>query len=112
MTLVGAILGVFSKGNVRCFQEKASDISPELKLSSHQTMRLEGDQRWRMILCQRGMIWVTQENDLEDYVLKPGDMFLITLRGEVVIQALTDACLEITPPLKSNPYRGDFVFFD
>jgi|GEM_PF-2847709 len=77
-------------------------------LEAESFRRLDGDNRWRMILCTRGEIWITQERDLEDYVLKPGDIFLVTQRGKVLIEALCDALVEITPSLRKAPYRGNY----
>jgi len=112
MTVMGSTLGVFENYNKAYVEPAIAKTDSKMALSTHQTLHLKGDQRWRMVICHQGVLWVTQENDLEDYVLKPGDMFLISLRGEVIIQALEDGILEITPSLKSHPYQGDYVFFN
>jgi hypothetical protein len=111
MSVMSATVGVFSRSGQKNAVRNSRDINPEMDLQRNRTLRLKGDQRWRMIICHRGMVWITQQNDLEDYVLKPGDMFLISLRGEVVIQALQDASIEITHPLNATPYRGNFGYF-
>ncbi len=80
----------------------------QVKLAEGGIWRLEGDNRWRMIICTRGKAWVTQERDLEDYVLMPGDVFLVTQPGKVLIGALCDAAMEITPSLRKAPYCGRY----
>lgn len=82
-----------------------------VELGTQDIWRLDGDNRWRVIVCVRGEIWVTQERDLRDYVLSTGDMFIVSQRGSVLIQAFGKACVEITPSLKSVPYRGDYPIF-
>lgn len=81
------------------------------ELGAGRIFRLDGDQRWRVVRCQEGVIWITQERDLQDYVLSAGEMFIITHPGRVVVQALEDATIEITAPLKTAPYAGNYVFF-
>ena len=48
------------------------------------------------IACVSGTLWVTQEGDAHDYVLKAGDHFRAGGRGRVVVQALSDATLEVS----------------
>lgn len=84
---------------------KANDC---ISLQAGQVWALEGDNRWRMVVCVRGEIWVTQEQDLEDYVLAAGEMLVVNQRGKVVIGARQDARVEITPSLSKAPYRGRF----
>lgn len=69
---------------------------------------LAGGNRWRIIFCARGRLWVTQEQDVRDYVLEPGQMFIITQPGEVILQALSGAEVVITPALRAVPYRGRY----
>ncbi len=67
---------------------------------------VKGKHRWRAILCLEGAIWVTQDRDVRDHIIKAGEMFLISQPGEVTIQALADARLKITPCLANAPSRG------
>jgi hypothetical protein len=43
------------------------------------------------IVCTCGMLWITQEGDPEDYLIKRGGSFIANRQGVVVIQALTQA---------------------
>jgi hypothetical protein len=78
----------------------------KIELSPRELFELNGDSRWRLIICQRGSVWITQAQDMQDYLLEPGDMFLVTLPGVVLVQALQPASVEITPSLAKAPYRG------
>jgi len=79
-----------------------------VELDAQDVWRLTGDNRWRAIVCTRGEIWITQERDIEDYVLTAGDIFLVTQPGKVLIGALCAASVEISPSLRKAPYRGDY----
>ncbi len=46
-----------------------------------------------VIVCTRGVLWVTQKGDPEDYLLKEGERFVAKRLGLVVIQTFDDpAC--------------------
>ncbi|HEX6306275.1 MAG TPA: DUF2917 domain-containing protein [Anaerolineales bacterium] len=103
----GVLPRIRSKGVVRNLQEPIT----RLNLRRREVWRVDGDNRWRLVICHRGEVWITQDSDLRDYVLKAGDMFLVTLPGTLVMQALKEADVEISASLKSKPYRGDYVFY-
>jgi hypothetical protein len=71
-----------------------------------------GDQRWRVIICCRGVVWITQERDVGDYVLQEGEIFIVTLPGLVLVQALEPASVTVvTPSIRARPYAGDYRTF-
>jgi hypothetical protein len=70
-----------------------------------------GDQRWRVIICHRGVVWITQERDVVDYVLQEGEIFIVTLPGLVLVQALKPASVTVTPCIRATPYAGDYRTF-
>ena len=82
-----------------------------IDMERKELQHLTGDHRWRMIICREGTVWITQEHDVRDYVLTSGDVFLITQPGRVLIEALEEACVELTPTLKTAPYVGDVPVF-
>lgn len=43
------------------------------------------------VRCVSGILWITQEGDIRDIILKPGDEFTITHRGVALISSLTDS---------------------
>ena len=58
-----------------------------------------GDQRWCVIICCRGVVWITQERDVVDYVLQEGEIFIVTLPGLVLVQARESASVTVVTPL-------------
>ena len=62
----------------------------EVSLHNASLWRAEGDLRGEQITCTAGQIWITQENDLNDYVLNPGEIFWVTRPGTLLVQALTN----------------------
>jgi hypothetical protein len=86
-------------------------LSEVVELSARDLWRLDEDNRWRMVICVRGEVWVTQERDMRDYILTAGQMFIVTQSGSVLIGALGDASVEVTPYLRSAPYRGGYEVF-
>jgi hypothetical protein len=93
---------------VRNVQESDYEM---IHMREHNLERLDGDHRWRMIICREGTVWITQERDWRDYVLTPGDAFIVTQRGQVLIEALQDARVEVTPSLRTAPYAGALPVF-
>jgi Protein of unknown function (DUF2917) len=59
-----------------------------------------------VILCHRGVLWVTQSGNLEDYVLEPGKEFISEQHGDVLIQAMRDAVLSIHTSEKAISVRS------
>jgi hypothetical protein len=82
-----------------------------VELDTRELWRLEGDSRWRMIVCVSGEVWITQKCDLRDYVLAPGEMLVITQRGDALIEALSEASVVVTASLKRAPYKGPYLVF-
>ncbi|HXE72929.1 MAG TPA: DUF2917 domain-containing protein [Candidatus Nitrosotenuis sp.] len=48
------------------------------------------------ITCRQGLTWVTQEGDAQDYLLRPGLSFSTAHPGQVVVQALEEARIDVT----------------
>jgi hypothetical protein len=50
------------------------------------------------ILCLKGMIWLTQQNDVRDIVLGAGESFTLDRPGLALLYALNPACATILEP--------------
>ncbi len=67
-------------------------------------IRLRPGQLWKVtarpgeiaIDCRRGSVWITQEGDRRDFVLRAGERFVNRTRGRVVAQALSATRLRVT----------------
>ena len=51
-----------------------------------------------MISCDKGLIWLTESDDRQDYTLRPGHHVVIRKKGEVLIEALNESDLHISYP--------------
>lgn len=80
-----------------------------LDLEAGALWKARGDQHWRVIICRRGLVWITQERDVADYVLREGEIFIVTLPGMVLVEAIKPAKVTIvTPSIRARPYAGDY----
>jgi hypothetical protein len=63
----------------------------DISLAKYKTWSIDGDRRGDVITCLGGLLWITQEGDLKDYVLETGRSFWVTRPGTVVVQALDES---------------------
>jgi hypothetical protein len=75
----------------------------EVTLCNRGLWRLDGDHRWQVIVCLQGSVWITQQNDFQDYLLGSGQGFIVTRPGLVIIQARPHARIQVTPSLETVP---------
>lgn len=74
----------------------------EIQLPIRHLWRESGDHRGQVITCVRGVVWLTHERMPGDYVLKPGQEFVVAQRGLLLVQGLDSAVLQITEPSSLN----------
>ena len=74
----------------------------EVKLPSRQIWRESGDHRGHVVTCTQGIVWLTHESMPGDFVLLPGQEFIVARRGLLLAQGLRDAVLQIADPAPSN----------
>lgn len=67
----------------------------EMLLHSHQVLTLNNPRHNMTIECKEGVVWVTAAGEYKDYVLVPGKRCEPKTSGEVVIEAINEACLDI-----------------
>jgi hypothetical protein len=68
-----------------------------LQLPAGSLLRLDGSYRGVSFLCRSGLCWITQEGDSKDYLLQHEQNFTINQDGVVVVQALADTELLVSP---------------
>jgi Protein of unknown function (DUF2917) len=64
--------------------------SPVLALDTGQVLTLD-DAIGTRISARCGIVWVTEENDRKDYIVEPGEYFVVDKIGRTVVQALAPA---------------------
>ena len=67
----------------------------ELILHPHETLSLNEDQHRMAIECKSGMLWVTCTGVYQDYMLSAGRRYMPEIKGNVVIEAMDDSCVDI-----------------
>lgn len=66
-------------------------FNTDITLDKYCMWDMEGDRRGDVIRCLYGSLWVTQEGDLRDYILEPGQDFWVTRSGTLIVQALENS---------------------
>lgn len=51
------------------------------------------------IVCEAGSIWITQDHDIRDIVLGPGQRFTLDVDAPAILQAFDDATVSIRRPM-------------
>ncbi len=67
----------------------------ELLLRKRQLLSLKEAQPGMAIECQQGVIWVTSSGEAGDHMLRAGERYQPVHAGNVIIQAIDDARLNI-----------------
>jgi len=70
----------------------------ELLLRPREILTLQESQHGFAIECKEGLVWVTCNGDSKDHMLFGGKRFIPKTRGNVVIEAINDACVDIEEP--------------
>jgi DUF2917 family protein len=69
-----------------------------LDLQAHQVVRFDDAVDTRVV-CLRGQVWITQDDDPRDIVLGPGDDFTLDRRGLALATALRASSIRMERPL-------------
>jgi hypothetical protein len=77
-------------------QEKDKNIS--ISLHPHQLKKLGGLTPGTTVVCDKGIIWLTESNVRQDFALKPGKHVVIGKKSDVLIEALNEADFHIIYP--------------
>ena len=63
---------------------------PDLCLAAGQLLSLD-DARGMRILPSAGTLWITEEGEPRDFVVGPGEAFVVTRAGRTLVQAVAPA---------------------
>jgi hypothetical protein len=64
------------------------------------------------IRCLSGVLWVTQEGELKDSIVRAGDTLILHKPGRTVISALDAASLTLVRPAPPNGHRSRQINVD
>ena len=71
--------------------------TPWVTLETGEVLSLD-DAEGLQIQGRAGTVWVTEEDDLEDHIVGPGQVLMIDRPGRTVVQALAPARIWIWAP--------------
>ena len=77
-------------------------LTKTLKLHQNEVQKLNKTIVGMVVICDKGMVWLTESNILQDYFLRPARSVMIREKGEVVIEAIHEADLRIIYPITSK----------
>lgn len=85
-------------------ERRAAEAEGTLVLQRNGFVRLYDPQGWR-IECVSGCAWITQDGDLHDTVVAPGQCHVVQGPARLLLQALDDCTLRIRPDANRLPTR-------
>ena len=72
--------------------------SPVIALQAGEVLTLDDAQGVR-IHARLGTVWITEEDDIEDHIVGPGEALVVAKRGRTVVQALAFSWIAIQQSL-------------
>ncbi|MCX6066612.1 MAG: DUF2917 domain-containing protein [Chloroflexi bacterium] len=70
----------------------------EIQLHPHNVLPVIENQSGTTVVCENGILWLTQPDDMKDYMLESGEQMILGTHGKVVIEAMSETTLMIISP--------------
>jgi hypothetical protein len=77
----------------------------EIDLKNRELLKLVFGQPGACVKCITGALWLTQEGDLQDHLLKAGQSFTLDQQGIVLVQGLPCGKALVLPPASFEPVK-------
>lgn len=77
----------------------------QICMTTKQLVKVRGG-RGYSVVCASGCVWVTQDGDLRDVVLRAGEVFTLDREGLALVQAFEPGAICVRPP---DVHRGTGV---
>jgi len=77
-------------------QNQHKNIS--FKLHPHQVQKLDEVEPGMTVVCDSGILWLTESGNPQDYTMIPGHSVVIRKKGNVLIEAVNESDLHIIYP--------------
>jgi hypothetical protein len=58
------------------------------------------------VVCHSGTVWVTQDGDVRDIILRAGESFTLERKGPALLQAIEQGAISITRPAGQGRARA------
>jgi hypothetical protein len=75
-----------------------------MKVKKGNVMKIPQGAKGCRLSCLSGVLWLTKENDPEDYIITTDSALVIKGHGHSVIEAITDSVLCITPAVEGGTH--------
>jgi hypothetical protein len=66
-----------------------------LELHPHNLLNADQIDAGTTILCEEGILWLTQSNDMKDYMLEAGDSVTVDHGHKILIEAISEARVSV-----------------
>jgi len=73
------------------------------QLQPHELRHIGNSKGITTILCETGILWITLKGDHRDYILNPGERFLLGKHEKALVEALTSAHVRVESPRNIRP---------
>ncbi len=67
----------------------------ELLLQPRELLSLDNRKQLLAVECKNGVVWITCEGEWRDQVLRAGRRYVPKTRGNIIIEAIGEACVDI-----------------
>lgn len=89
--------------NLHLHKKSHPMILPMQRGSMH---RIPSIQRGTTVVCERGVLWLTQTGDPMDHFLLPGQRYTLKKRGKVLVEAMREARVCVITPGEPPANQG------
>jgi hypothetical protein len=77
-------------GTLRSGRTVSGKNITDIHLNKHEVYRLDGGGQV-LVQALKGMLWVTQKGDGQDYILQPGEVFSAGADGLILIEGMKNS---------------------
>ncbi len=65
-------------------------------VQKHQVYKIKNNRSGKEIRCISGLLWITQQGDGIDRILKAGDIYQSRISNNILVEGLDDSRLEVS----------------
>ncbi len=77
-------------GTVRSDRRLTEQGMMDIRLKAHEVYRIDSNHGAK-VQALKGVLWVTQKGDVEDYILQPGEQFLTQHKGLILVEGMDNS---------------------
>ena len=85
----------FARAN-KAEQGRAAVPVADMRLERKGLCRVRGRKHGPAVACLEGTVWITQAGDPRDHLLTAGEVFAVSRRGAVLVEAVRDARVQVS----------------